>query len=266
MAATRLIVLGVAVAAAVGAGVIGKNLATPPPAAPQQKAGPSIETTDVLALSKNVAMGEKLDGALTWQAWPKSGLAEGFITRDAKPDALAEFGPAIARMSLLVGEPVRESKLAKGREMLSTLLPSGKRALAIGVSADTSAGGFILPNDFVDVVMVRKNANQAASSGLSGYQTETILKNVKVLAIDQTIQEDEKGEKTRIGSTATLELAPEQVMIVAAAQQVADRLTLALRSVADAQEKPTEQADWLIGAGTVRLIKSGEISEVGARK
>jgi pilus assembly protein CpaB len=141
------------------------------------------------------------------------------------------------------------------------------RAVATAISADTSAGGFILPNDFVDVIMTRRSDTGNAGSG---FTTETILKNIRVLAIDQTIQEDEEGKKTRVGQTATLELTPQQAEIITVAQQMADRLTLALRSITDNKEKGTDEADYLVSGngrrGTVRLIKSGEVSEVGARK
>ena len=151
---------------------------------------------------------------------------------------------------------------------MSSMLPAGARAVATSIAADTSAGGFILPNDFVDVIMTRR-ADAAGGAG-NGFSTETILKNIRVLAIDQTIQEDEEGKKTRVGQTATLELTPEQAEIITVAQQMADRLTLALRSIKDTQEKNLDQADYLVNGagrrGTVRLIKSGEISEVGSRK
>jgi pilus assembly protein CpaB len=108
------------------------------------------------------------------------------------------------------------------------------------------------------------------AGGGSGFTTETILKNIRVLAIDQTIQEDEEGKKTRVGQTATLELTPRQSEIITVAQQMADRLTLALRSIKDTQETGLSEADYLVSGngrrGTVRLIRSGEVSEVGARK
>jgi pilus assembly protein CpaB len=168
------------------------------------------------------------------------------------------------------GEPVRRSKLiGEGQSFMSSILPSGTRAVATSIAADTSAGGFILPNDYVDVIMTRR-ADQANGGAPGGFITETILKNIRVLAIDQTIQEDEEGKKTRVGQTATLELTPQQAEIITVAQQMADRLTLALRSIKDTQEKVAQEADYLVSGngrrGTVRLIKSGEISEVGARK
>jgi pilus assembly protein CpaB len=175
---------------------------------------------------------------------------------------------SIARLAMYGGEPLRRSKLVgEGQSFMSSILPSGSRAVATQIAADTSAGGFILPNDFVDVIMTRRSDTAGAGSG---FITETILQNIKVLAIDQAIQEDEEGRRVKVGETATLELTPQQAEIITVAQQMADRLTLALRSVADAQEEPQAEADYLVSGngrrGTVRLIKSGEVSEVGARK
>ena len=271
MPASRLIILSVAVAAAGGAGYVAKNMvAAPPPqivvdSGPQ---APAVALQDVLVLSGDVAMGNALQNNISWQSWPADGVNANFITKATAPDALEKLKGSIARVPMYAGEPVRRSKLiGEGQSFMSSILPSGMRAVATTISADTSAGGFILPNDFVDVIMTRR---ADANSGSTGFSTETILKNIRVLAIDQTIQEDEEGKKTRVGQTATLELTPKQAEIITVAQQMADRLTLALRAVADTQEKNVGEADYLVSGngrkGTVRLIKSGEVSEVGARK
>lgn len=272
MAATRLIILGVAVAAAGGAGYVAKNMAVAPVEVAVQEgpSKPAIDLTDVLVLSGDVPMGATVGEQLSWEAWPSSGVNANFITRSAEPNALDDLRMSIARVPMYAGEPLRRSKLVgNGQSFMSSILPSGMRAIATQISAETSAGGFILPNDFVDVIMTRR-ADAQAGGAATGYVTETILKNIKVLAIDQTIQEDEEGKKVKVGETATLELTPQQAEIITVAQQMADRLTLALRPVADAQEKPDGEADYLVSGngkrGTVRLIKSGEISEVGARK
>jgi pilus assembly protein CpaB len=270
MAASRLIIMGVAVAAAGGAGYIAKNMATntPPPvvvdAGPRE---PAIKLTEVLVLGGDVPMGAPLGDALEWQSWPSAGVNENFITRANEPEAIEQLKGSVARVPIYAGEPLRRSKLiGEGQSFMSAILPSGHRAIATQISADTSAGGFILPNDFVDVIMTRRSANAA---GGEGFITETILKNIRVLAIDQ---EDEEGKKVKVGQTATLELTPQQAEIITVAQQMADRLALALRSVADAQEEVGEEADYLVSGngsgrrGTVRLIKSGEVTEVGARK
>jgi pilus assembly protein CpaB len=271
MAATRLIILGVAVAAAGGAGYVAKNMASAPPTeivVDQGPAAPAVQLTEVLVLSGDVPMGANVGPQLSWQGWPASGVNSNFITRDTEPTAREDLQQAIARVPMYAGEPLRRSKLVgDGQSFMSSILPSGKRAIATQIAADTSAGGFILPNDFVDVIMTRRAETGGSTAG---FVTETILQNIKVLAIDQTIQEDEDGKKVKVGDTATLELTPQQAEIITVAQQMADRLTLSLRSVADAQEKPTNEADYLVSGngkrGTVRLIKSGEVSEVGARK
>ncbi|WP_269930881.1 Flp pilus assembly protein CpaB [Aminobacter sp. HY435] len=271
MAASRLMILGVAVAAAGGAGYVAKNMSVPPPVevvvetGPQQ---PQIALTDVLVLTADVPMGGVVESNIGWQQWPTDGLNPNFITRSDEPEALEKFKNSVARLGMFSGEPLRKSKLVgEGQSFMSSVLPAGKLAVATAISADTSAGGFILPNDYVDVIMTRRS--DAVKSG-SGFVTETILKNIRVLAIDQTIQEDEEGKKVKVGETATLELTQQQAEIITVAQQMADRLTLALRSVVDTQEKNLAEADYLVSGsgkrGTVRLIKSGEISESGARK
>lgn len=268
MAASRLIILGVAVAAAGGAGYVAKFMTrVAPPAAIVAPAQPEIALSEVLVLTSDVQMGTSLVDKIAWQNWPSDTVTENFITRETQPDALEKMKDSVARVPLFSGEPVRTSKLiGGGRPFLSSVLPKGRRAVATSISADTAAGGFILPNDYVDVIMVRRGD---ATPGSSGFRTETILKNIRVLAIDQTIQEDEEGKKVKVGQTATLELTPEQTEIIAVAQQMADRLTLALRAIVDTNERPTDQADYLVngrGRGSIRLIKSGEVSEVGARK
>jgi pilus assembly protein CpaB len=172
---------------------------------------------------------------------------------------------------MYAGEPLRRSKLiGEGQSFMSSILPAGKRAIAVQVSADTSAGGFILPNDYVDIIMTRRSGDGSAGASGAGFITETILQNIRVLAIDQAIQEDEEGRKVKVGETATLELTPQQAEIITVAQQMADRLTLALRAVVDTNVPPQQEADYLVSGngrrGTVRMIKSGEVTEVGANK
>jgi pilus assembly protein CpaB len=265
MAASRLIILGVAVAAAGGAGYVAKFMTREP--AKVTVAAPVVATSEVLVLNSDVPMGTALADKISWQNWPKDAVNEHFITRNAEPEAKEQMAQSLARVPLYAGEPVRKSKLVGGGvSFLSAVLPSGRRAVATSISAVTSAGGFVLPNDYVDVIMVRRADGASATGGLS---TETILKNIRVLAIDQTIQEDENGKQVKVGDTATLELTPEQAEIITVAQQMADRLALSLRSIADINEKQGEQADYLVsgrGKGVVRLVKSGQVTEVGTRQ
>ncbi len=103
------------------------------------------------------------------------------------------------------------------------------------------------------------------SNGDGEFITETILENVKVLAIDQTIEE-KNGEPVVVGETATLQLSPDQAKILTVAQQMADRLALALRSLEDSGNEAESSADYLLsgsrGNGRIRVIKYGNSKDV----
>ncbi|MCT7376187.1 Flp pilus assembly protein CpaB [Chelativorans salis] len=266
---SRIVILGVAVVAAIGAGYMAKNLTAPTQQVVVNTAPePQIDLVDVMVTAQDVTMGEMLGNAVRWQAWPTDALNDNFITRIKEPDAVENLRNSVARLNLYAGEPIRRSRLiGEGQSFMAAILPPGKRAVATQIAADTSAGGFILPNDRVDVIMTRRSQDASAAGG---FVTETILENIRVLAIDQTIQEDEEGRRVKVGETATLELSPEQAEVITVAQQMADRLTLALRSVADADENIGDNGLYLVnglGRGnTVRLIRSGEVSVVGTRK
>jgi pilus assembly protein CpaB len=223
----------------------------------------------VLVASKDIPIGTKVaDADVAWHEWPRTASADAFITREKDPKGLTDAVGALARSTFYAGEPITDAKLIRSdRGFMSAILPAGKRAVATKIAADTSAGGFILPNDRVDVIMTRQGA--AGPDGAPPQiQTESVLNNVRVLAIDQTIQE-KNGEKVVVGQTATLELTPEQVQILSVAQQMSDRLTLALRSIADAEVKPSDTAadayHLLSGNrknGAIKVVKSGVVKEV----
>lgn len=270
MKPARLLILIVAAAAAVAAGFVAKNMMSAPPRVVAHKAEPQMKLDQVLVATQNIGVGQDVGSHMRWQEWPAEAVSAGFILRSKQPDAIASLRGSTARFAMLAGEPIRREKLiGPGQSFMASILPKGMRAVATQISADTSAGGFILPNDHVDVIMTRRVPNASKSGGPS-YDTETILKNVRVLAIDQTIQEDEKGRKVVVGKTATLELTPEQAEIITVAQQMADRLTLALRSVRDEHDVTGPGAVYLVSGaghkGMVRLIKSGSVTEVGTRQ
>jgi pilus assembly protein CpaB len=259
MKPTRIIILAVAVVAAGLAGLLAMQISG-------GKAPDIVETViqkeptvKVLVTAENLPVGARLnDKSMQWMNWPKNSIVEGFITSDTRPEALSELQGVVVRMPMFKGEPLRAEKIAdSSSRIMSSLLPSGKRAVATEISVATGAGGFVLPNDRVDIIMVRQN-KEAGS-----FITENILSNIRVLAIDQQIQESEDGKKSVVGTTATLELTPDQAKVIAVAQQMADRLTLALRSVADSQEADTVAADYLLhsgdGKGEIQIIKSGAI-------
>jgi len=261
MKPARIIILAVAVGAAGLAGIIAMRM-TGTQQVIMEKAQTVIQkepTVKVLVSAENLPVGSRLDEkSVRWTEWPETALADGYITDRATPDAVTDVKGSVVRFPLFAGEPVRREKIADAKtSVMSALLPAGKRAVSTEISVSTGAGGFILPNDRVDIIMVRRGTD-------STYTTETVLQNIRVLAIDQQIQERDDGAKAVVGTTATLELTPDQAKVIAVAQQMADRLTLSLRSIADAQQDDTAAADYLLSGGSnnpsVQLIKSGEIS------
>ncbi|MDJ0613275.1 MAG: Flp pilus assembly protein CpaB [Rhizobiaceae bacterium] len=266
MKVAQLAALGVAVVAGGGAYVVANNLSAPPEQVQQvqQDQGPRIELGEVLVATNNISLGTSLkDTMVEWKPWPKDGIGQGYITRSNSPDGLdLANDPAIARGSFFAGEPIRESKLVRSdKGYMSAILPAGQQAVATSISTATSAGGFILPNDRVDVIMTRRTGENDDI-----FETETILENVRVLAIDQTIEEKEDGEPVVVGETATLQLSPDQAKILTVAQQMADRLSLALRSLEDSGSEETKGAEHLLigGAksGRVKIIKFGSTKEI----
>lgn len=266
MKVAQLAVLGVAVAAAGGAFWVANNLANQPPEVREIKvdSGPKVELGEILVAARDISLGTSLQQTMVeWRKWPKEGIAEGYIVRGNAPDGLnLEKEPAIARSAFFIGEPIRESKLVRaGKGYMSAILPSGQQAIATSISTATSAGGFILPNDRVDVIMTRRADEDQGGE----FITETVLENVRILAIDQTIEEKD-GEAVVVGETATLQLSPDQAKILTVAQQMADRLSLALRSLEDVGNEETKGAEYLLsgnrGNGRIRIIKYGNRKEV----
>lgn len=262
MKPARVIILSVALFAAGAAAFLALKL-TGRERVVQMQAETRIEkepSINVLVAGANLPVGSRLtEESMRWQGFPEGGVSEGFITQQARPEAMTELKDSIVRLPIFEGEPIRSEKIADANgAIMSSLLPSGKRAVATEITVSTSAGGFILPNDRVDVIMVKKGDGDT-------FQTETILSNIRVLAIDQEVQEKDDA-KTVVGTTATLELSPEQAKVIAVAQQMADRLTLALRSVADAQEPDALVAKHLLSGenneGTIQVIKSGVVQKL----
>ena len=232
----RLAVLGVALLAG-GLAAILAGSSSPPPAPQPASVEPvaKIETDDVLVASADLPLGKIIgQGDLTWQSWPKGAVAPSMI-RKGEGDVVADLTGAFVRMPISQGDPIRREKLIKNGAssgFLSAILPSGSRAVAINIDTQggTTAGGFILPNDHVDVL---KTARDEDSKAGDAFVTETVLSNIRVLAIGQNIQE-KNGERVVVGSNATLEVDPRQAELLVLAQRVG-QLSLSLRSMADIQ-------------------------------
>jgi pilus assembly protein CpaB len=220
----------------------GRPEAPPPPAqAPVAK----LDTVDVLVAANDIGIGHTVAaGDMRWQTWPTAAAGSAnFIRKTDRPDAIKQLTGTIARAPLSAGEPVRETKLirANGSGYMAAVLPSGMRAVSMQITPETGAGGFILPNDHVDVILSRRDREGEKAAGVELHASETILTNVRVLAIDQTVEE-KGGQRVALGKTATLELSPGQVETLTRAQQMGT-LSLALRSLVDQGKTGPEARD-----------------------
>jgi pilus assembly protein CpaB len=144
---------------------------------------------------------------------------------------------------------------------MAAILPTGMRAISTEISPETGAGGFILPNDKVDVILTKRERGADRSGSAEAFNSETILTNIRVLAIDQTVGEKD-GQKVVVGKTTTLELKPEQAELLARARQ-SGTLSLALRSLVDANQ-PT--SDDIGKRDTVDIVRYGIPTTMTTRK
>ncbi|MBX3494208.1 MAG: Flp pilus assembly protein CpaB [Parvibaculum sp.] len=205
-------------------------------------------TTEVLVAVSNLQIGQRVTGGdLRWQSWPDESMNAAYITRIQRPAAIEEYSGSVARSAVLSGEPVTAEKLVSlsGAGFMSALIEPGMRAAAIKITPETSAGGFILPNDRVDVIDIRKG--------------QTILRDVRVLAVDQRFNE-KAGEQVAVGRTATLELTPAQVELIAVAESEG-LLALSLRSMGEKDLAGNE--DVVKAAGSVvKIVRYGTAQTV----
>lgn len=226
----RAQVIGISIA--LGAGVLAfvgmRGLLKAPPATVVQTE--RVNVTQVLVARADISLGQVAnEGNFRWQDWPSDAVSNAFISRSSKPAAIKDFAGAIARAPILAGEPITDNKMIKagGGGVLAAILPPGMRAISTKITEYTAAGKLILPNDHVDVILIRRMRGRSGEEHVS----DTLFRNVRVLAMGQQIEARE-GKKGSEGNVATLELTPKQAEVLALANSMGE-ITLALRSVAD---------------------------------
>jgi pilus assembly protein CpaB len=256
MKAARIVVLSVALAAG-GVAALLAGRSEPPPK-PQAAQPQQIASVDVLVAKSDIEMGKSISADdVAWQAWPLNANTGNFIRKSDHPNAVSELAGSVARAPFIAGEPIREAKLVKvkGSGFMAAILPSGMRAVSIGVSPESAAAGFILPNDHVDIVLTKRDREAEKAAGIEVHTSETILADIRVLAIDQQLEE-KNGQKVVVGKTATLELTPGQVEVVTLARQTGT-LSLALRSITDAGKATTKSDDDKGKRDAVNVVRFG---------
>lgn len=286
MSPIRIVILAVAAVAAIGLALVVRGMASRDNSPAQPAAAAPVDTrpmTRVLVAKVDVPVGSSLSPAnMSWQSWPADAVNPLFITDGSAPaprptgaaaaaetaqrtagdlmgggQAMQALSGAIARVPILAGEPITSQKVVRGGEggYMSVVLQPGYRAMSVPVNAETAVGGFILPGDRVDVITSR----QARDSD-NGFISETVLRNVRVLAIDQTT-EPAKDSRTIVGAVVTLEIPQGDIEVMARAKAQGN-VVLALHSYADIGGSAGRASPAAAETRSVRIFRAGQASEI----
>jgi pilus assembly protein CpaB len=248
----KLLLLLGALIIAIGTAFAAKNLFTGA-ATPQAEAAAKIpKGPKVLVAQRALPMGTIITAdAIAYQEWPKELVQDAYFI-DGEAD-LSKLLGTVVRFPITAGEPVTQGSLvAPGdRGFLAAALGPGMRAVTIPVSARTGVAGFVFPGDHIDLVLTQ---TVKGGDGPSLKAAETVLKNLRVLATDQSTENTTVEGKTRVRTfrTVTLEVTPRIAEKIAVAQTIGT-LSLSLRSIADNAgelEQAIASGDISVPAGT----------------
>jgi len=192
---------------------------------------------EVLVVSADVPIGGIITARmLDWRFWPQDNILDIHITRTDWPNAPAELDGVGTRQPLFAGDPVVEGKIIRPGEggFLAAVLSVGKRAVTLTVDQATGLAGLVHPGDRVDVILTHNPPTMFGGSGGAeaahdSTAAETILRNIRVLAVDKTFSATRMDIKKSMPSTVTLEVDPHQAETLALGRSMG-RLSLVLRS------------------------------------
>lgn len=202
-------------------------------------------TAEVLVLARDVPAGTALQtDDLRYDSWPLANLSPRLIQRKGAEDGRPAYVGKIARRQMMTGEPLAEEAVAKRDDsgLMASMLPPGMRAVSISVTGSSAVSGFITPGDLVDVVVAAdlsrtmEGKPAVPTDRLMRYAAETVLRDIKVLAIDQQVARAADGGAVQ-GKTATVAVTPKQAEILTVAGLLGP-LELVLRGKSEDPETP----------------------------
>jgi pilus assembly protein CpaB len=231
-----------------------------------------VSKVEVLTVTRDIAIGETVKAEdLQWSPWPEANVVEGYYLQTAAPTSIETLTGAVIKAALFKGEPVLPQKIAmKGEQgLLAALMEPDMRAISVEISAESASGGFILPNDRVDLILTYDQKGDPERGIIERTVATTIVQNVRVLAIDQNFSTEAEGEIARLGSTATLEVSPREAELLAMGQRLGE-VSLSLRpldnKISGTERDPrTELLDedgGAAGAG-ITIIRNGQPAPAG---
>lgn len=231
----QIISLAIAAVCGVGALVVMKKISGTKPEVPVALDPRSSSMVKVLVARSDIGLGTLTsESHFRWQEFPEATVPDG-IKCVSETCSMRDYAGNIARVPIIKEEIITRLKIVKAGEggVLASILPQGMRAIAVPTKSDDSAvGRLILPNDHVDVILIRR---MRGKGGQEEHVSDTLFRNVKVLAIGQRIEAAKADQKSADGTTATLELSPRQAELLALAKSMGE-ISLSLRSIADFKE------------------------------
>ncbi|MBL4801676.1 MAG: Flp pilus assembly protein CpaB [Emcibacter sp.] len=244
-----VVLIGIALLVAGVTAMLARNLvSTPQPQAGGQKVIVKIVDSKmkVLITSVNIPVGHFIKAEdLAWQSWPDEKVHENYIQKSSKVK-IESFVGAVATSLMSAGEPILNKRMVKpgNRGFMAAVLPKGMRAISVRINATSGNAGFVFPGDRVDILLTHEVAIKSRNRKTARI-SETVLRNVRVLAINQ--RTDNLAHKAKIGKTATLEVTPKDAQKISLIKNIG-QLTLILRSLG------TEKADTAVLAGTDKTM------------
>lgn len=166
---------------------------------------------------------------LRWQAWPDDNLAQSYVLKEDRE--MDEFVGSVARSGIVVGQPITDGTVVKPGErgFLAAVLEPGKRAVSVSINATTGISGLVFPGDRVDLILTQNITQTTAGEKSVRRASETVLTDIRVLAVDQST--DDQENEPAVAKTVTLEVTPKQVEIISVVTELG-KLSLSLRSLA----------------------------------
>ena len=230
-----------------------------------------VASLKILVASRDLEVGELVTpDDLMWANWPEATININQFTDQESPEAIEELTGSVVRTRMYENEPIIPQKIVQKGETgyMAAILKPGMRAIAVEIRSETGAGGFILPDDRVDVILTHDVEIVMGANRVERPVTTTIIENARVLAID-TIHVQGEGEIAMTGSTATLELKPKQAELLALGERMGT-ISLALRAVSDVQAAGGEVTGNMglldggsTGTGGVKIYKNGQVANLG---
>lgn len=273
MSPMRLIILAVAAGAAVLAAIMfrtymaNQQVAAAPMVTPEAQQI-VIEEAKVLVANADLARGQLLTPEdFRWADWPQDSVNIGFFTEEMAADAMETLSGSVVRTEMYESEPILPQKVVQKGDTgyMAALLSPGMRATSVEIAPESASGGFILPDDRVDVILTYDIEINDGDFQLERPHSVTVIENARVLAIDQRFRPGESGEYD-VGEVATLELGPRESELLALSQRTG-AISLSLRSLSDAYtdrgtiSAKTEMLDLNTNAGgnsTIKIFRNGQ--------